>query len=385
MGRSELESLLGSLGEPRYRADQLQRWLYGHLADDWTAMTDLPLALRRRLGKISRLHTMLPIASARAADDMAVKHLFELSDGQMVEAVLMHYGDQGARVQGTIREAEGEGTAGEIESNPAHGLRHSVCLSTQVGCAMGCVFCATGQMGLVRNLTRGECVEQAVHVARSLSQAGERLGNVVFMGMGEPLANWQATWGTILTLTDRAGFGLSPRRITISTVGLPHGIARLAGEGLPVRLAVSLHAPDDDLRTKLVPANSMYPLASVIDACAEYQRLRRKRITIEYVLIRGVNDRVEQARRLAHVLRPLQAVVNLIPMNPTEGVDLRPSSPAAAAAFRAELLQAAYRCTLRARRGIDVKAGCGQLRSRAVAGRVGRSIGTTSGKAGLHR
>jgi 23S rRNA (adenine2503-C2)-methyltransferase len=239
---------------------------------------------------------------------------------------------------------------------------------------MGCVFCATGQMGLVRDLTRGECVEQAVHLARRLKADEDRLSNVVFMGMGEPLANWPATWGTVKTLTDPRGFGMSPRRLTVSTVGLPDGIRRLARQALPVRLAVSLHAPDDELRSELVPVNATFPLAEVIAACAEYQKRSRRRLTIEYVLIDGVNDSVDQARRLVKRLERLRVLVNLIPLNPTDGSALGPSSREAALAFREVLDGAGVRCTLRARRGIDVQAGCGQLRSRVAKGRIGRTV-----------
>ena len=239
---------------------------------------------------------------------------------------------------------------------------------------MGCVFCATGQMGLLRDLDRGECLEQLVFCARLLQEHGERLSHVVFMGMGEPLANWPATRGVIETLTDRGGFALSPRRLTVSTVGIVPGIRRLGELGLPVRLAVSLHAPDDALRSEFVAVNQVYPLAEVLAACQAYQRASKRRITFEYVLIRGVNDRLAQAGELAARLSDFKAHVNLIPLNPTEGSPMRPSRYDDAAAFADRLRAAGLPTTLRMRRGIEIQAGCGQLRARDRSGLLGRTI-----------
>jgi 23S rRNA (adenine2503-C2)-methyltransferase len=357
---AELAALLAELGEPRFRADQVWRWLYVQLVDDWSAMTNLPAGLRARLAEQLSLALLPVVGHTDSADGLATKYLFRLADGQMVETVLMHYVDPA-----------------DADAGPAAGVpvgRHTVCLSTQVGCAMGCVFCATGQMGLVRNLTRGECVAQLVHCARGLAAGGERLSNVVFMGMGEPLANWPATWGTVELLTDPAGWALSPRRLTISTVGIVPGIQRLAAADRPVRLAVSLHAPDDALRTRLVPVNAVYPLADVLAACRDYQRATGRRITFEYVLVAGVNDRPEQARALARRLKGLQAHVNLIPVNPTAATELRAPAYGDAAAFQAELQRAGIATTLRMRRGIEIGAGCGQLRARLAEGRVGRTL-----------
>jgi 23S rRNA (adenine2503-C2)-methyltransferase len=360
LDRAALVERLAALGQPAYRADQVRHWLYGRLADDWSAMTDLPVALRRELaGKLS-LGLPPVVARTDSEDRLATKHLFRLDDGQLIEAVLMHYLDPA--------DAE-EPRPGAIPPG-----RHTVCLSTQAGCAMGCVFCATGQMGLVRNLRLGECLAQVVTVARSLARDGQRLSNVVFMGMGEPLANWPATWGTVETLIDPLAFGLSPRRLTISTVGIVPGILRLAEMAPAVRLAVSIHAPDDALRSALVPVNAVYPLAEVLAACRTYQARTGRRITVEYVLIAGVNDRPGEARALGRLLAPLHAHVNLIPLNPTAGSDLAPSSPRDAAAFRRQLEAAGLAVTLRQRRGIEIRAGCGQLRSRAADGRLGRAL-----------
>jgi len=367
LDRAGLEALVAELGEPRYRADQLWRWLYRRLAPDLEAMTDLPRGLRARLAERVRLHTLVEVARTQSADGLATKLLFRLRDGQMVETVLMHYVDP-ADVDGDGPEPVGSADA------PIPPGRHTACISTQVGCAMGCAFCATGQMGLVRDLDRGECVEQVVWCARMLAAAGERLGNVVFMGMGEPLANWDATWGCVETLVDPGGLGLGARRLTISTVGIVPGIRRLAEAGLPVRLAVSLHAPDDALRGRLVAVNATYGLDAILAACRDYQRAGGRRITFEYVLIDGVNDRPDQAEALAARLLGLRAHVNLIPLNPTAGSVLRPSPPEAAAAFAGALRRGGIPTSLRMRRGIEIAAGCGQLRSRALEGRIGRTI-----------
>ncbi len=357
-----LEALMAELGQPRYRADQIWRWLYRHLADDFGAMSDLPADLRDRLAERCRLERLRPLARTESEDGLATKFLFGLPDGQQVETVLMHYVDP------ADEDPDGP-NEGEIPAG-----RHTICLSTQAGCAMGCVFCATGQMGLLRDLSVGECVEQVLHCARLLRAAGERLDNVVFMGMGEPLANWEATWACVERLIDPEGLGLSPRRLTISTVGIVPGIRRLAESGLPLRLAVSLHAPDDALRSRLVAVNQVYGLSEILAACRDYQAAGGRRITFEYVLIAGVNDAIEQARHLAARLGGLDAHVNLIPLNPTDGSPMRPSPYRDAVAFQDALRASGLGTTLRMRRGIDVQAGCGQLRSRSQTGQMGRTI-----------
>jgi len=350
LSRAELGALLSDWGEPRFRADQVWGWLYRSLVADFEAMANLPAPLRARLAVEAQLSPLTPIAEQVSASGQTRKVLFLLGDGNSLESVLMRYRE-----------------------------RRTACISTQVGCGMGCTFCATGQGGLARNLTAGEIVAQVIYFAQEIRAAelenararGERqylsvhpVSNVVLMGMGEPLANYDATWQAIETLTDPGGYTLGARRITLSTVGLIPGIRRLAKEVLPLNLAVSLHAPDDELRDRLVPINRRYPLADLMRAIGEYIDRNRRRVTFEYALIAGVNDTAEQARRLAALLHGVLCHVNLIPLNPTPGSPLRPSSREQVAAFRDGLETRGIPTTVRMRRGIDIEAGCGQLRQR---------------------
>jgi 23S rRNA (adenine2503-C2)-methyltransferase len=347
----ELSALLQQWGEPSFRVDQLWRWLYRSLAGDLEAMGNLPKDLRERLAAELPLDLLTPVAEQTSASQQTQKVLFRLRDGHTIETVLMHYDD-----------------------------RQTVCVSTQVGCGMGCSFCATGQGGLARNLSSGEIVSQVLHFARALRQAeiaraesrGGRaqvhehpVSNVVLMGMGEPLANYEQTWRAIETLADSRGYGLGARRITLSTVGLVPGIRRLAAEALPVNLAVSLHASDDQLRDQLVLVNQRYPLSELMAAVHDYAQKTRRRVTIEYALIKNVNDSALHARQLATLLDGLLCHVNLIPLNPIPGSDLEPSTRAAVDAFRDLLDGAGVPATIRVRRGIEIEAGCGQLRQRA--------------------
>jgi len=337
----QLKRLLTSWGEPAYRADQIWRWLYRSLATDFQEMTNLPKGLRERLAEATCLRTMKPLEKQVSADGLTRKVLFALRDDHTIESVLMHYE-----------------------------RRHTVCISTQVGCALGCVFCATGQSGLVRNLTAGEIVEQVLYFARSLKSEDEQITNVVFMGMGEPLANYEATWQAIETLTHDDGFNLGARRITVSTVGLVPGIRRLAGEGKQIGLAVSLHAPTDELRDELIPINRRYPLTQLMAACRHYVERTGRRISFEYALIQGVNDSPEQARQLAHLADGLLCRanwhVNLIPLNPVTESPYQPSSQDRILSFQAELNRSKVSNTLRVERGVDIRAGCGQLRSQRM-------------------
>jgi 23S rRNA (adenine2503-C2)-methyltransferase len=328
--RQDLALLLD--GEPRYRVDQVWHGLHRRGLDP-EEMTDLPKPLRARLGEVPPALVLL--AESESDDGDTVKSLWALNGtqtGGRIETVLMRYRD-----------------------------RVTVCISSQAGCGMGCVFCATGQAGLSGQLTAGEIVEQVIRARRRAEP--RRLGNVVFMGMGEPLANYAAVWAAIERLHDDVG--ISARRITVSTVGLVPGIRRLAGERLPVNLAVSLHAANEALRDRLVPVNRRYPLAELEAACREYTEATGRRLSFEWAMIAGVNDRPSDAAELAAIARPLHAHVNLIPLNPTPGYATRGTSAAGVRAFRDGLAALGVNATVRDNRGTDIDAACGQLAARA--------------------
>lgn len=327
MGRDELDGLLAN--EPRYRSEQVWRglWERGVRPAD---MTDLPKSLRDRLeaALVPALHELTRSVSS---DGQTTKWLWQLADGRRIETVLMLYRD-----------------------------RATVCVSSQAGCAMGCGFCATGQAGFHRQLSVGEIVEQVVEARRQALP--RRLGNVVFMGMGEPLANYDRTWSAVEQV--HFNLGISARHITLSTVGVVPGIRRLAKEALPVNLAVSLHAARDELRDKVVPLNRRYPLSVLMGACGEYLAAKGRRLSFEWALIDGVNDTPRDASELAELALPLGAHVNLIPLNPTPGYDT-PGTPAdGVAAFRDWLGSLGVNATVRANRGTDIDAACGQLAAR---------------------
>jgi 23S rRNA (adenine2503-C2)-methyltransferase len=367
LSKDQLAELLAGWGEPRYRAAQIWEWLYRKLAADPAQMTNLPLALRQRLAAETRIDPLEMLAEQRSRDGQTIKWLFRLGDGVTVETVLMRYGGEDAPV--------------EDETKTPPKKRRTVCISTQAGCAMGCVFCATGQSGLARNLTAGEIVAQVLAAARWLARedlsglgrpdrSGERLTNVVVMGMGEPLANYDRTWQALRILTDGDGFNLGARHITVSTVGLVPGIRRMMEEPLQINLAVSLHAPNDALRSKLAPINTRYPIAEVMAAVRDYVGRTHRRVTFEYALMDGINDSPALARELAILLRGLLCHVNLIPLNPVAESPYQPSSADRAAAFQTILEAAGIATTMRLRRGIDIDAGCGQLRRRLVGGAI---------------
>ncbi|HVX17041.1 MAG TPA: 23S rRNA (adenine(2503)-C(2))-methyltransferase RlmN [Acidimicrobiales bacterium] len=327
VNRDALAGLLA--GEPRYRVDQV--WQAIHAGREPAEITNVPKALRARLDQ--QLPAGLRIADEQAADaGETVKWLYELRDGKFIESVLMHYTD-----------------------------RSTVCVSSQAGCAMACSFCATGQGGFDRHLTSGEIVEQVVRAARRCRDAGRRLDNVVLMGGGEPLANFDNVWRAIERM--HADLGLSARHLTVSTVGIVPGIARLAAAPLPVNLAVSLHAANDELRDELVPINRRYPLRRLAAACHEYLAVRNRRLSFEWALIDGVNDRERDAAELAAFARPLRAHVNLIPLNPTPGYGVSGTPPVRVAAFRDELRERGVNATVRQTRGRSIDAACGQLRA----------------------
>jgi 23S rRNA (adenine2503-C2)-methyltransferase len=382
----QLSDLFAGWDQPRYRTDQVREWLYKKLVDNPVEMTNLPQALRERLAAETRINPLQPVYEQHSGDRQTVKWLFRLLDGLTIETVLMLYDD----VNGSAKD------------------RRTVCISTQAGCAMGCVFCATGQAGLARNLTAGEIISQVLAAARWLKNPSSRgdafrpgsvgqqpaplqtdnrggvgptgqciaptpdhLTNIVVMGMGEPMANYDRTWQALRTITDPDAFGLGARHITVSTVGLPQGIRKMAAEPLQINLAVSLHAPSDALRAKLVPVNNRYPIREVLDAVQDYVTLTNRRVTFEYALMDGINDSPELARELAALLKPLRSPtggamchVNLIPLNPVAESPYQPSTPAHAASFQMILERGGIPATLRMRRGIDIDAGCGQLRRR---------------------
>ncbi len=321
--RGELAALLG--GEPTYRVDQVWTGLY-HNHQRIEDVTTLPAALRERLSQ--QLPAALELTDRVEEDSgQTVKLLYTLAGGARIETVLMHYPD-----------------------------RTTVCVSSQAGCAMACGFCATGQAGFERHLTVGEIVEQVVEAQRIAG--GRRVSNVVFMGMGEPLANYDRCVAAVRRL--HGDLGLSARHLTVSTVGIVPGIVRLAAEGLPLNLAVSLHAANDDLRDELVPINRRYPLPDLIDACRLWFDRTRRRISFEWALIDGVNDQPGDARELADIARPLAAHVNLIPLNPT--VDGLSGTPASGVRrFAGALRSAGVTTTIRDTRGRGIAAACGQL------------------------
>jgi 23S rRNA (adenine2503-C2)-methyltransferase len=326
--RTELAELLK--GEPRYRLDQIWQGLYHHFATP-SEMTNLPKGLRAVLDE--RLTPALQVVVRRVSDGGdTVKYLWELHDGKRIETVLMLYPD-----------------------------RVTVCVSSQVGCAMGCGFCSTGQAGFARHLTVGEIVEQVASAAREARSMNRRLGNVVFMGMGEPLANETVVWESVERLHD--DIGLSARKLTISTVGLVPGIRRLTERPLPVNLAVSMHAANDRLRDELVPINKRYPIDELMAACADYLAVKGRRLSFEWAMIDGVNDRASDATELAALCRRfrLPAHVNLIPLNPTPGYPTVGSALKRVREFRDMLEALGVNATVRRNRGTDIDAACGQL------------------------
>jgi 23S rRNA (adenine2503-C2)-methyltransferase len=336
---SEIDDLIAELGVPKYRADQLLKSLYHESPAALVDVKQLPAGLRNRL--VDRVGALLlpeVVARTESDDGNTTKLLLKFEDGTLIETVLMQYPEPG--------------------KHP----RSSVCISTQAGCAMGCRFCATGQMGFERNLSAAEIVVQVVMMQQSLASSDQHITNVVFMGMGEPLANYEATSRAIRILTDPRGLGLSRRNITVSTVGVVRGIDRLALEHLGVTLAISLHAPNDQLRRKLVPTASPTSVQDLMDAARRYFRNTGRRVSIEYALIRDVNDSIARAIELAKLLGRTGMHVNLIPVNPTAGGFQRPSR-SRVLAFQHVLTDAGLNCTVRAERGVEIAAGCGQLRT----------------------
>ncbi len=342
LDRDQRRAAVIELGEPAFRADQLARHYFARLSTDPATMTDLPATVRERLVAALLPELATPVRHLSCDDGTTRKTLWRAADGSLTESVLMRYPD-----------------------------RATVCISSQAGCGMACPFCATGQSGLTRNLSTAEIVDQ-VRAAAVAMRGGElsggpgRLSNVVFMGMGEPLANYQQVAAALRRITDPApdGLGLSQRSVTVSTVGLVPAIRRLAEEGLQVTLAVSLHTPDDELRDTLVPVNRRWKVAEVLDAARHYAEGTGRRVSIEYALIRDVNDQPWRADLLGRLLRErLGALVhvNLIPLNPTPGSEWDASPLPAQQEFVARVRAVGVACTIRDTRGREIAAACGQL------------------------
>jgi 23S rRNA (adenine2503-C2)-methyltransferase len=347
--RDEWRAVAADLGEPAYRGDQIHRWIHVEAAGSWDDMTNLSKAMRARLVEAFPDPFMTPTVVQSGDKGTTVKALFRLGGDAVAETVLMAYED-----------------------------RTTVCISSQAGCGMGCPFCATGQLGLVRNLQPGEIVGQVLWAARTLREMDlpetwkRRVSNVVFMGMGEPLANYERVVEAVRRIHDPDGFNLSARAITISTVGVLPGIRRLASEKLPVTLALSLHAPDDALRERLVPLNERYPISELLAECRKFRRAHGRRVSIEYAMIAGVNDSVEQATRLAELLKGDDFHVNLIPLNPTPGYGSPASPPHQIDRFRRILVSSGTNATVRRNRGTDIGAACGQLGADVLGGAARR-------------
>ena len=350
----QLQQWLKDRGEPAFRAKQIYTWLYHQLVTDFAQMTNLPQSLRARLAEEASIGPIIIRSELHAKDDRTRKILLSLSDGKLVESVLMLY----PPVSGST-------------------ARATVCVSSQAGCALGCTFCATGQMGFDRHLTPGEIVAQVLHFARELraqpwSAAGlpgsapiDHITNIVLMGMGEPLHNYNNVLQALHILNNADGFRLGARHMTLSTAGLVPAIRKLAQEPMQINLAVSLHAPTDELRSTTMPINKKYPLAELMAAVQDYIKATGRQVTFEYVLLSGVNDTPAHAHQLAALLTPFKqfAHVNCIPVNATTA-DYRTPGPQAIQAFRAILSQHGVSNSVRAERGDDIAAACGQLRTR---------------------
>ena len=328
----DLERVFQDWQEPRYRTQQVWEGLYNQFWKDADSFTSLPLSLREKLAESFIFNSVKVDTVQQSEDGETTKYLYRLHDDKAIETVIMSYTE-----------------------------RNTVCISSQVGCAMACGFCATGNMGFSRNLSPGEIVEQVVRTAETLNLSGRRLTNVVFMGMGEPFHNYDAVLKATRILNDKNGFNLGSRRITISSVGLVPGIRKFAAEKSQMNLAISLHAADDKLRSSLMPLNKKYPISELMKVCQEYINLTGRRISIEWALIEGINDTPEQAVKLSELLQGKLFHVNLIRLNPVKHFAGKPTGTDQAAVFQKTLLDAGIPCTFRLRRGIDIQAGCGQL------------------------
>ena len=337
LSRDEVNTLLDEWGFSAYHATRLWHHLYREQARTLEDLRELRPDLLRQLQSQTTLEPLPVQVASSSSDGFTRKFLLGLADNEEIETVLMLF--------------KGRATA---------------CVSTQAGCAMGCVFCATGQMGFRRHLTAGEIVGQVLHILRLQEEQDRQLRNIVFMGMGEPLHNYQATMKALDILTDHHGLALAPKHITISTVGIVPGIRQLADEKRPYKLAVSLHGATDEERQALVPPARRWPLDVLMEACRYYSEKSGRRIFFEWTLIAGENDTAEQAHALGHLLEGMEAHVNLIPLNPTQGYEGLPTDAKRAKAFQGILAGYALPSTVRQRRGLDIAAGCGQLRAETL-------------------
>jgi 23S rRNA (adenine2503-C2)-methyltransferase len=327
-----LEKFLKDLGQPGFRAKQIWVAVYQHFKQNPDEITTLPLNLREKLDTMVSFKALTPIRVIKSKDGLTVKTLFQLWDGHYVEAVLMYYQE-----------------------------RRTLCISSQSGCGMGCAFCATGQMGYKRNLTSGEIIAQVLYYGRLLADQGDRITNVVMMGMGEPFHNYDQVMSALNRMNHPDALGLGARRFTISTVGLVPKIYAFADEETQYNLAVSLHTVDDELRSQLMPVNRKYSVDDVMKACRYYVNKTSRRITFEIALMEGINDHPEDAEALATKIRGMQTHVNLIPLNPTRGFEQSGTGEGRVAEFAAVLESHNIPVTVRLRRGIEIEAGCGQL------------------------
>lgn len=333
----ELTERVTALGFPAFRARQLWGWAYRQLVPSYDEMRNVPGEVRAAMSAAAPIDLLQPVRTLTADDGETIKSLYRTRDGELLETVLMLYPD-----------------------------RATVCVSCQVGCAVGCSFCATGLMGLSRNLGAGEMVAQVVSATREARQRGRILTNVVMMGMGEPLQNYAETMRFLRIIHEPDGLDLGARRITVSTSGIVPRIDALADEPLPVNLAVSLHAPNDEMRSELVPINRRYPIAMLLEAIDRYIEKTGRRVSFEYALMRGINDADETARELATLLRGRLCHVNLIPLNPVDVLPYERPDPAGIERFATILREAGIPTTVRYSRGLDIDAACGQLRAKEV-------------------
>ena len=338
----ELADFFVEIGEPAYRAKQVFKWIYDQGVCEFSEMTNLSKALRQKLEETAVVPRLKLRRVSESQSKDTKKYLFELPKGGEIESVQMKYSE---------------------EVGPG---RVAVCISSQVGCAMGCNFCASGVMGLKRHLSTWEIVEQVTQIQNDLRPQGKRVANVVFMGLGEPLHNYDEVLRALRLLNHPDGLGIGMRHLTISTSGLVPQIEQLSNEGLPVRLAISLHAVRDELRSQMMPVNRRWNLETLMEACGKYYQQTKRRVTFEYILLSGINDSESEARELVRLLdsHKIHSLVNLIPWNPVEGVDYKRSTPKAIRAFQNIVIKAGIKCTVRQEKGADIDAACGQLRLR---------------------